>query len=74
MLGLWEGHHYDCHKDIKLVKAQFLIDGATKRLSLPLPLAPSLPSGMLLIDGATKRLPLLLPLAPSLPSGMLVYT
>jgi len=48
MLGLWEGHLYDCHKDIKFVEAQILrIDGATKRLPLPLPVAPSVPSGML---------------------------
>ena len=48
MLGLSEGHLYDCHKDIKFVEAHILrIDGATKRLPLPLPVAPSLPSGML---------------------------
>jgi len=48
MFSLWEGQLYDCHKNIKLVKAQILrIDGATKRLPLPLPLALSLSSGVL---------------------------
>lgn len=48
MLGLWEGQLYHCHKDIKLVKAQILrIDGSTTRLPLLLPLALSLPSGVL---------------------------
>jgi len=48
MLGLWEGQLYDCHKDIKLVKAQILrIGGTNKILTLPLPVALSLPNGVL---------------------------